>query len=76
MANKAQKKNKATRNKKNKKQNDKTQFSATTPALGVCNLVFFVFYFLFFCFCFFFVSCFLVYVGVILKGNSLPVLPL
>ena len=58
-----------TKPKKNtKKQNDKTQLSATTPALGVCNIVFF----LCFIFCFFvlvfFVSCFLVYVGVILKG--------
>ena len=37
--------------KKNKKQNDKTQLSATTPALGVCNLGFFCFlFFVFFCF--------------------------
>ena len=40
-----------TRNQKNKKQNDKTQLSATTPALGVCNLGFFCCFFLFF-FCF------------------------
>ena len=73
---------KKTKSKKNK-QNDKTQLSATTPPLGVCNLVFL--FFLVFCFCFFgfLVFWFLVFWFVVgfLKGqgprpNSLPVLSL
>jgi hypothetical protein len=55
--------------KKNKKpqknvwKNDKTQLSATTPPLGVCNLVFFVF-----CFFGFLVSCFF---GFLFSGSLL-----
>ena len=56
MTKRNQNQNKNPKNKKPKKQNkqnDKTQLSATTPPLGVCNLVFFLFLV-------FLVSCFLV----------------
>jgi len=58
-------KNKKQETKKTKKtqQNDKTQLSATTPPLGVCNLVFFVF-----CFFGFLVSCFF---GFLFSGSLL-----
>ena len=50
--------------KKTKKtKHDKTQLSATTPPLGVCNLVFFVF-----CFFGFLVSCFF---GFLFSGSLL-----
>ena len=46
---KAKKTKKTKKNKKKAQKNDKTQLSATTPPLGVCNLVFFWFVvFLFF----------------------------